>query len=360
MKILIQFLLLSFSTSTWAQSETEPCEWFDHNGDGYIGHNTWVYTLGQFGTNGEMDVDSSGFVDMRDLLAFMPFFGELCPVDWFDSTSNHILGLALVEAHIHTEALVGLDETGNIPEGSVTYHLYAQMSESTDEILAVYGDDQSPLTLETSGSFFGFGSEPLNTVVISDYNSTYNNFSPTNPFSTWLSVGIEASEETTTAVLIINDEQDWNEMGNDGFIQFSDSIGGAWFLADYVEFGSSGMLLLGQFTVTGTSNFQGTINLLAKTNNGDNVEQAEGMSFSSDNLAVFGCTDPEAGNYNPDATHEPIGVCLNPGDFNGDGEYTSSDLLELIGLFGCLDCGMGDLNGDGVFTVQDLLVFLSL
>jgi len=54
---------------------------------------------------------------------------------------------------------------------------------------------------------------------------------------------------------------------------------------------------------------------------------------------VMGCTYPEATNYDETATNDD-GSCEFeladpcPGDFNGDGEYTTSDLLVFLGLFG--------------------------
>jgi len=52
------------------------------------------------------------------------------------------------------------------------------------------------------------------------------------------------------------------------------------------------------------------------------------------------------------------------GDFNGDGQVTTSDLLVLLGYFGGEDQGNlgifgGDFNGDGSITTSDLLSFLS-
>jgi hypothetical protein len=86
---------------------------------------------------------------------------------------------------------------------------------------------------------------------------------------------------------------------------------------------------------------------------------AEGMTFSSGDLAVLGCMDPQAINFHQDVTHEPFGACAYAGDFNGDGEFTVEDLLELLADFGCTTCPQGDLNGDGVVSVQDILLFLT-
>ena len=45
-----------------------PCEWFDHDGDGYIGGNSILYALGSYGVvGGPMDPDGSGVQDLPDL-----------------------------------------------------------------------------------------------------------------------------------------------------------------------------------------------------------------------------------------------------------------------------------------------------
>ena len=37
--------------------------------------------------------------------------------------------------------------------------------------------------------------------------------------------------------------------------------------------------------------------------------------------------DSEATNYDAVATHEPMGMCVYPGDFNGDGVVSVQDIL---------------------------------
>ncbi|MBL7943157.1 MAG: hypothetical protein JNM00_10345 [Flavobacteriales bacterium] len=50
-----------------------------------------------------------------------------------------------------------------------------------------------------------------------------------------------------------------------------------------------------------------------------------------------------------------------PGDFNDDGELTTSDLLTFIACWGCIgDCGSCDMNEDGIVNLLDLFIFLSL
>ena len=83
-------------------------------------------------------------------------------------------------------------------------------------------------------------------------------------------------------------------------------------------------------------------------------------------ITVTDCTDPEACNYNPNATVDDGsceytscgGSCL--GDLNEDGSITVSDLLMILAEFGCVDACGADLDGDGSVSVADLLGLLSI
>lgn len=100
---------------------------------------------------------------------------------------------------------------------------------------------------------------------------------------------------------------------------------------------------------------------MAKTElgEGEGIETAEGITFSSDDLDVLGCTDPDASNFDPTATYM-FGPCTYPDDCDEDGAVTVSDLHELLCFFGCESCPDQDLTGDGVVTVQDVQVWLGL
>lgn len=346
-----------------AQMNPLPCDWFDHNGDGHLGANTWLFVLGQYGMNapgaGEaMDVDDSGEVGARDVLQFLPYFGSNCPVDWADTSSGQISGLHLVQHALHTTELAGLVD--DLPAGSVTYRLYAELAQTTDRILAVYGDDESPLTFEATGGLYGFGEQVGGSIVVHDVLDALFGTFPALEYSSWLTLGLEPGTASNSNISVVGPSPDWVDMSAEGVIQWDDAIGGLWFDSGYGEGGNNGFVLLGQFTVIGDPSFSGVLNLLAETDSGQSIEFAEGLTFSHENLSVLGCMDVSALNFSPDATHEPLGACSYSGDFDGDGAFTVSDLLALIALFGCDDCPEGDLDGDGLVSVQDILTFLML
>lgn len=352
-------LLFSISFSLgmgqlWGQT---PCAWFDHNGDGFLGANTWLSVLGQYGTDGPMDLDGNGLVDASDLVSFVPYFGHSCPVAWHDTVAEpHLLGLNLVEWALHDEPLAGL--VGDLPAGAVTYRLYAEVAEPTDRVLAGFGLAGAPLTFETDGAFFGFGVDgPLDAFVVSDVEPMFNSFAPANAFTSWFSLGAEPGESGTISFV------DPPGTSFSESLSWSDSIGGAWFDTGYPQHPPSenGHILLGQFTLIGSTSFSGTLNLLLESypDAGDHtIEVNYGLSFSTDDLSSMGCTDPAALNFDPEATLDS-GDCLIAGDVDGDGVLSTSDLLIFIGEFGCEGCPNADFDGDGIVSIQDFLLFLN-
>jgi hypothetical protein len=309
-----------------------------------------------------MDVDGSGVQDLPDLLSFLQYFGNGCDnLDWYDTTAGHIIDLAVVEYAVHTEDLFGFG--GILPAGAVTYQIFALLEDPADYLLAVFGDEDRPLELETAEAFYGFGTGPGETLVVSSYQPALNAAIPANEFTTWFSAGFSGDANSTAYVSYVTGNAYWSDELSDGSILMEDSIGGAFFgTYNTSEVTNNGAVPIGQFTVTDPSWFNGTINLLAKTvmeDGTEGIEFAEGLAFSNADLTVFGCMDEEATNFDPAATWQLDGDCAYPGDFNGDGEFTVEDLLGMLADFGCTSCPQGDINGDGVVNVPDILMFLA-
>lgn len=350
-------LIAGLSLAREATAQT-PCEWFDHNGDGFLGANTWLYVLGQFGTEGALDLDEDGWVDADDVLSFLPYFGHNCPVAWHDTTATpHLLGLVLVEWATAPEDLSSLTDV--LPAGTVTYRLYAHVAEPSDRILGGFGTDSAPMSVSTDGEFFGFGSEgPDDSVLASDVNPLFYGFAPAMEFNTWLTLG---EEPGTTDVLSVAEVESLGSAGASS-MGWADAVGGVWFNSATVNApqAEDGLILLGQFTPVGGTFLSGTLNLLLESypDGEHEIERVEGLTFGTDDLSVLGCMDPEAANFNPEATF-PAGPCFAVGDLDGDGEIGLSDFLELIEQFGCTDCPGADFNGDGVVSIQDILLFLA-
>ena len=115
-------------------------------------------------------------------------------------------------------------------------------------------------------------------------------------------------------------------------------------------------------TLPADATFEGIINVEAvhvENNDVISFERKLGLTFSTDNLAELGCTDPNAENYSPAATLDD-GTCTYFGDLDGNGVIDTEDLLDLLGNLGCTSCDDLDLDGDDIVGVGDILIILAL
>jgi len=209
-----------------------------------------------------------------------------------------------------------------IPEldGFTTYHVYANTTNSEDFVSAVFGDSDNAMAFSSAGTVYqsapsyNYGSEPnpaLFTVI------------PTLEYDSWMSIGMMSSDDDGSISNIgMSDAMD--EFSSTGNFYIDDPIGGSWFFpgfpcgttpivdcADqYAAFGGAdNQVLLAQITTddsfTGVFNVQIFVNgLQGNTNN------YMGVAFSSDMNDTFGCTDPNATNYDATATVDDLSCVL--------------------------------------------------
>ena len=366
MRLFFLFAIFICSSSVFAQCL------YDFDGDGVINFDADVLTqLSQYGLCGadlESDHNGDGCSDLRDLLEFTNYLGSSSCPDPVDQ-SDHILSLVLTEYYVHTEALNGVSDT--IPAGSVTYRLYIELAEESDQLIAVYGDEISPLFLQSAQGFHvhTIGPDAVLGGIFTSSLPAFINVWPEVEYTSYLTIGSSLDDPFHGDPLyILSQDSPLPEAFENGEDVVMDSgIGSGVFnlnaLYNSYPEGPEGLQLIGQFTTLETNNFSGTINAYIRT--AGTFEEpgygiAEGLTFSEGELSVLGCMDQEASNYDPEADYED-GSCIYPGDFNGDDEVTIEDLLIFIEEFGCMeDCGFADMNGDGVVIVTDLILFLGL
>ena len=208
-----------------------------------------------------------------------------------------------------------IDNGGAVP--GTTYRLYAELSGGL--VYAVYANEANPLLIESTEDFYqdGFGGD-----LQSDLNSAFFMMAPTMQYDTWLTIGDayfgQGDAVSTTP----------------GFSAFASgssvSLGGVPLSDDsWYKFTNdpncqpdgNGLVLLGQFTTTGT--LSGYINLQGMTDTPDN----DGVGWTETNIPipviVPGCTDPLYVEYDALAT-EDDGSCATL-IVNG---CTDSDYLE--------------------------------
>ena len=210
----------------------------------------------------------------------------------------------------------------SIPElaGFTTYHVYANTTNSEDFVSAVFGDSDNAMAFSSAGTVYqsapsyNYGSEP---------NPALFSVIPTLEYDSWMSIGMMSSDDDGSISNIgMSDAMD--EFSSTGNFYIDDPIGGSWFFpgfpcgttpivdcADqYAAFGGAdNKVLLAQITTddsfTGVFNVQIFVNgLQGNTNN------YMGVAFSSDMNDTFGCTDPNASNYDATATVDDLSCVL--------------------------------------------------
>ena len=195
-------------------------------------------------------------------------------------------------------------------DGMTTYRVYAVLTNELDEISAVYGDVSSPLSLTSVDGFFqsDFGASTGWSI-----NPAFFAFSAEAEFDSWITLGVSNSTEVTGQPnsVGIDDAVDVFETGGDFVVNSAN--GGSWFTLfgdTQAQAGPDFKVLLAQLTTSGS--FTGSFNVQVFLNGEQSAStQYEGIPFSSSAGAIFGCMDPEATNYNPDAT-EAGETCLFP------------------------------------------------
>ncbi|NQX92569.1 MAG: T9SS type A sorting domain-containing protein [Flavobacteriales bacterium] len=187
--------------------------------------------------------------------------------------------------------LIEAVDNGGIVSGN-TYRLYLVLEEG-QSLHAIFGDDMDQLMIESEEELFQheFGSHDgsaMNQAMISIY--------PDLEFDSFITIGSPEPDNQAWHAGI--DWNSWNEESN----LYTNN--GAWFVlpdAAFTQPDEQLKILLGQFTSSGA--VFGIIN--AQGNSEDQSQwQLRGLEFHTDNAQVFGCMDPEADNYNQDATYE--------------------------------------------------------
>lgn len=240
----------------------------------------------------------------------------------------YTLALAMGTAVLATAQITGLvvetvqeHDGTSIPElaGHTTYRVYAEVTSDTDFISAVFGNEESPLMLGTTGSFF---QNPSGGNFGQNVSPQFFQFVPTLEFDSWMTIGISNADEGSAVQFppspeLVDAFTAFNE--GQGFI-LDGSIGGTWFnllqcttdtatcAAEDLAFGGEDTrVLIAQLTSTGSVHGVFNFQVFPQAVSDSTIYQT--LTFSSDNSDVFGCNNPAAigneageGVYNPLAT----------------------------------------------------------
>ncbi|MBK12527.1 MAG: hypothetical protein CL849_03240 [Crocinitomicaceae bacterium] len=218
----------------------------------------------------------------------------------------------------------------NTVEGMTTYRIWAEFADPTEQLVAVYGFDSVPMTINTTTTFY---QNTLGGPLAVGYNPALLPVDPLLEFDSWLTVGGEDNSADVSSIGL-----DFAAFeGSGGSIVADDVNGGSVFIYPDLEPtafpDANGQVLIAQLTTDGEVSF--TVNLQTRTNNGENPQILQ-----------------------QSLTFQEVYECF--GDFNNDGIIGIGDLLMLLGDFGCPANCNHDMNGDGSVTTSDMLVMLSV
>ena len=240
------------------------------------------------------------------------------------------IGFEAVVVHDNTEYMDAF-YNNNEPytlEGYTTWVLYAYCANEDDFVTSVYGDLQNPLLISALDDDCSpealFYQSSLATSVSAPINPSLTDIYPGYAFDSFVTLGMllttDHPDAGPTNPIESAEDQWFGEFGTDGDSLAMDSnVGGAWFttLADANVNGYAGSDLkvsLGQFTtpceLEALMNVQVFTNGLQPTAENPYQDVYLGV-YANTTGELAGCTDPEALNYDDQATADD-GSCVYP------------------------------------------------
>ncbi|MCB0760900.1 MAG: hypothetical protein KDC12_05205 [Flavobacteriales bacterium] len=186
----------------------------------------------------------------------------------------------------------------NVPTGSQTYRLYARFQNSTDCMSMFGGIEDQPMIIYSTEAFFnsafeGFTDSRLVEVI------------PEIAYDTWLTIG-DLNENYNFQSLLALEADRKNlaihkaDIANKNVIAFLSEMGGGMFHYSGISSpaGDDHLILLGQFTTTGTIHFGGMLIQSYPEGNKENAKVDYVTEWTT--VGIKGCGDASACNYRPD------------------------------------------------------------
>ncbi len=230
---------------------------------------------------------------------------------------------------------------GVIPaiDGMTTYRLFVNCQNETDFVSSIYGFAGEELEVRTTTSFY---QNPFGGQIGTAINPALFPVFPEVEFDSFVTIGRASQNDPGNEVSAVESQTDpWlTDFSAGNSIIIDGQFGGSWFtiFGENSENGIAGAdlkVLIGQFTTDGV--VDGFINVqLFPEGDNSNGQFFLQLPFSSDPGAVFGCTDPNASNFDPNATTD-------------DGSCTFDCTLVIDDIIITIPTCEGDDNGG--FTV---------
>ena len=389
----IIFLLAAMACSAWTtQAQTVPCECIDGSGDGVITNTDFVPFIGSFmwgepmseGTDvgpGECDLDGDGTFNVHDVIIATSQQQQNCEaldgmevLTLLDTAESTFQGWVLELVTEHN------GELSDIPAGAKTYRLYADFAAipgADMRMMGLWGESDAPWSIHAPGGLYvsAFSGSDENTIPSQDdINTSFFSFLPELEFSSFWTLADMWAESPGFGIPYLFDNGSVEGQGSNfqSGMWSSENAGGSGLLAVGGSIWNErllieGLTLVGQFTTLEGQEVTGQAGLVVGVGPpGINplleLMVVSGEPFDMTDLAVFGCTDEAASNYDAGATYDDEScIPCAAADVDCDGVVGVNDLLDLLSQFGCsADCGWGDIDGDGAVGVGDILALLSL
>lgn len=274
----------------------------------------------------------------------MKFFTVLACLLSFTAVGQDPDASLILESHPISAGAAAILET-DLGAPAVCYRIYAVIPDNY-EVQILFGDTGSPMQIASAAGFYqnAFGG-PTAEYIDPDAVALM----PELAYDSWLTIGDNDALDNQS-VLYPNDVvfADW-ETGAD--LNISDLFGGGVLIATYGNNPQStgdvdGKVLLAQ--LTSTSDVWGSVSFQIRRLNPDgSIYDPPGDDTFE--VAVFN-------DMSFSTVVAPLGCAT---DLNGDLKTDTTDLLTLIGDYGCAtyDC-IGDINNSGNVDSADILVSL--
>lgn len=302
----------------------------------------------------------------RVLLAQLTTTGEWsfeCNIQWRDAqlNVNQETGLSVgFEIQDYTGLSFELVGENTTAPGFDTYRVYANFMDPDAQLVAVYGLQDTALTITSTGSFYqdALGG-PLATSIIPLLFSSF----PDLEYDSWVTIG---ADDNTGSVDFIGADFVPFEAGGDLIID--DNVGGTWYILPDLEPtafpDADGQVLIGQFTTDGIVDL--TVNLQYRASDGTNKQAVQqSLTFP---VVTPGCTDAGACNYDPAADFDDgscdflscAGCTLEDAcNYNPQAVIADNDLCEFPTGYpnNIVDCDgncLNDTDGDGVCDEEEV------
>lgn len=278
-------------------------------------------------------------------------------------------GSFLIEEYMVHDGVQGVASLA----GQTTYRYYLELSDPEDFVSAIYGGDTAPMSLELDAPMFN---SPFATgATAGGVIPLVANYFPEVAYDSWITIGLEAAPEAGGGMDVSSlqsEEQPFlqsfvsgSPTDGEGFT-VNNALGGAWYLLSGAPNGYAGddlKVLVMQITTAGIPS--GTLNaqVIPASGEVDAVQIQQGFEGTDvwDLLppaAYPGCTDPEACNYDENATeddgsceYDNCGGCTDVWACNYDSDAAYDDgSCNYVTCSGCTNASACNFDPEAIYN----------